>query len=77
MSKNEELEALRAKNDAIFKAQDEEWKKKMYKNRKNKRNTKNIKNAKNNGNFEALFIGIPTGPALSLLLFFIFFYLLR
>lgn len=77
----EELAELRAKNDAIFKAQNEEWEKEKLELKNNKRIEKNQgrenKNSNKSENVDVFFVGIPMGPVVSLVLFFIFFYLLR
>ncbi|MFY4861262.1 hypothetical protein ACOTWK_00135 [Aliarcobacter butzleri] len=82
----EELAELRARNDAIFKAQNEEWEQEkldIKNNKKVKENQgiENKNNSTNNSNksenVDAFFVGIPMGPAVALVLFFIFFYLLR
>lgn len=82
----EELVELRARNDAIFKAQNEEWGKEKLdiKNNKKVEENKGIENKNNSTNnlnksenVDVFFVGIPMGPVVALVLFFIFFYLLR
>lgn len=82
----EELAELRARNDAIFKAQNEEWEQEKLDIKNNKKVEKNqgienknnsINNSNKSENVDVFFVGIPMGPVVALVLFFIFFYLLR
>ena len=76
----EELAELKARNDAIFKAQNEEWEreKEKYKNRKIKTNNK--RNVVDNNKRESgttFFIAIPMGLPLTIVFLLIFAYLIK